>query len=1271
MSVKYRKTYDKKNSENVFDEEEGSSNYLDIWTVNPFHKDINLKQVQYKIMFVAILLITTIFFIITISPQINYMVFVLAILLMLLYYENFFNFLNNLFKRIQGLNRIDPHKDLIFLTLESDLETLLIINKKNSLILSTRIFEVKVLPENVHPTLNHFLKALYTANIKYSYQVVQTPIIYQNHDFTNSVNNETSIYFSVFEQKRGIITKRTVNNLVQTTQKISKIFKSHLSSNFHHTKFSLLGGNELISAIRTIFCGINIGRENDYEYNSEYSEFIFLCVLKLIIIAIIEVIFSYIAVYQSISWWLILILDIILAMILISIWWEDLLFFISKFCFLNQTSLSAINPFIDIKFFYGKKSRDSLFMLFQNNLLIGTKIFNLKHSFQKSFIYSDKFFRELNNHKIPFTYTLQATPLLPEDFGKRCKKYLNEKGYSDLDRIFGITTLDGESTRPIKNDHLVFKNWLSMRSGIWKTMLTISTMVYKYITPSNFNDFPDIEEELTQKSDIVINAFEDNCLNLTLTQLHNQKLMKAFQFVSLKSSLFKAQNTKLFNVYFQGKTLLYLNSLSNEFKKGLETKIAAEFNTPLHLKNDIVIGKTVNTEFLENEVDLGFTYDQVKHLLITNGLSEQREYTIMKIVAELIKLGRACVIFDYSGKWSKLISYFKNSYLEDTFLYFKLGRSFRINLTKSEIDYDEKNVEYLNLFFDVFALAFKEQKRIVDLLKESISKNQKLSLEDMALDQEMEKEIIKQNEYNALLTLLHGFIDWRALFATKALKSPQEIKTIDFIRNDKTVIIDLSLVDEMSQKNFISFIILSKFIHYLKNSEDYHQKIIIIPDVDLFFDANYIDNYNSPVDFGKISKFIDPFLEKGCGFIFSANQIQYLHSHLVKYFPNIITFNATDSREIAVLKNQMNLQELQGTGYYSSKRNNTYQIDYLKNLRDNEVLVKRADIYQPFPGEIDYYHLQIIPAPSRDLITDYMKKQGYDYTDHEKKILAGAKKTLFEKDLGVYSSFTEEIIKFLDAISKVDKVGGLYERRLKEELLAYIYPKASLKFQNKKQINNLRDSIFKILKTHGYLVESHPARAGGRQTTRTCYRVGDTYHRALEDYYQIKKGVTPKILVETIKKESNNISNISIGLSQKDIINEDKIKIIIEKKLSDLVWISYQLYKLNKRKQYQTALDTGKEVILKFITEIYDEYLRIESEKPLEIAVLSSFIDYLAEQELLPFNGNMLQKYIDTSNQLSRNASNTELNANELEYLINEFYRAIRFHINSKYSEVI
>ena len=77
MSVKYRdylkdKKYDKKNNESLSDEEEDSSNYLDIWTVNPFHRDINPKQIKYKIMFVAILIFTTLFFIITISPQINY-----------------------------------------------------------------------------------------------------------------------------------------------------------------------------------------------------------------------------------------------------------------------------------------------------------------------------------------------------------------------------------------------------------------------------------------------------------------------------------------------------------------------------------------------------------------------------------------------------------------------------------------------------------------------------------------------------------------------------------------------------------------------------------------------------------------------------------------------------------------------------------------------------------------------------------------------------------------------------------------------------------------------------------------------------------------------------------------------------------------------------------------------------------------------------------------------------------------------------------------------
>ena len=77
---------------------------------------------------------------------------------------------------------------------------------------------------------------------------------------------------------------------------------------------------------------------------------------------------------------------------------------------------------------------------------------------------------------------------------------------------------------------------------------------------------------------------------------------------------------------------------------------------------------------------------------------EDREYTKMKIVAELTKANVSCVIFDYTGDWSKIIRYFKGSHYEDKFLHFKFGQSFNINLIRSGIKYDLNNIEYTTGF---------------------------------------------------------------------------------------------------------------------------------------------------------------------------------------------------------------------------------------------------------------------------------------------------------------------------------------------------------------------------------------------------------------------------------------------------------------------------------------------------------------------------------------------------------------------------------------------
>ena len=145
-----------------------------------------------------------------------------------------------------------------------------------------------------------------------------------------------------------------------------------------------------------------------------------------------------------------------------------------------------------------------------------------------------------------------------------------------------------------------------------------------------------------------------------------------------------------------------------------------------------------------------------------------------------------------------------------------------------------------------------------------------------------------------------------------------------------------------------------------------------------------------------------------------------------------------------------------------------------------------------------------------------MKRQGYDLEDQEQRIIARAKQTLFEKDLGIYGEFVEDIISFLGAIRRVDNIAGLTEARLKEELLIYIRNTALKRVQGKKKITELRNSIFQILKTQGYLVEDHPRRASGGENIRTCYKIGDKYKKAIDDLYQVrgegKSNINPNII---------------------------------------------------------------------------------------------------------------------------------------------------------------
>ena len=208
-----------------------------------------------------------------------------------------------------------------------------------------------------------------------------------------------------------------------------------------------------------------------------------------------------------------------------------------------------------------------------------------------------------------------------------------------------------------------------------------------------------------------------------------------------------------------------LVSVVDELKKGVETKIAAEFNTPLHMQNYITIGNTINTEYLEEEAPVGLTLEQVKNLLVMNGSRQDRANCIEKIVSEMVMAEIPSIIFDFSGKTSRLITYFKGSRFENNFLCFKLGSSFNINLTHSGIPYDKNNIGYLNYLFDAYAIAFKEDSRKAESFKNIILGNPDFDMSSISLD--VQNANPWQKDYNAdsVLSFAKNFAQSSVVFS--------------------------------------------------------------------------------------------------------------------------------------------------------------------------------------------------------------------------------------------------------------------------------------------------------------------------------------------------------------------------------------------------------------------------------------------------------------------------------------------------------------------------
>ncbi|MFX0039575.1 MAG: hypothetical protein ACFFCY_04945 [Promethearchaeota archaeon] len=1236
--------------------------YLNIWNVNPSFKDIiNNRVILQTIFLLSVTLgIIITFYLLTHHLVISMGVGILFCIGFIFIFHDEIYFLQYFFQFFSRTKaKFTPFEDMVFWHKENDTATLIISNRKDLLHIALRVYQIKVIAENIHPAVYQFVKALASKDLRmsYSYQIVQKPVIHLfNKDNSRGNMLESlesrgaTIYFSVFRQEKGTLTAHKIDRIQYYMNQYSLTLKSAIVSNFHHFKAVLLTGNALINAVRTFYIKEEVPtfkhpidkRKVLHSTNSHIFWKFGICIGLLVYLSVVLMFMNLFIVY-------IIVVNLVVAAGLILLWWRSLLFQFTKSKLINMNDIIIAQPFDNIQFYRIKECPYSIFFYVENRLLIGMKLANLKYSYHRKFCNLERFIESINNQQIHFSYTLKNQPLHFYDFYKTYKGFRHLSEFEQKKIAFFNKT---QIKKPLQEER-----WLEVRAGMWLTMLTLSVNTFKFVDTLNDTVFEDMEDDLLHQMSTLQGAFRVNSQALEIELMRTSTLISGYLFSVLKNNLYRLNGTHLNYLMIQGANLKPFTEIVDVLKKAVNIEIAAEFNTPLYLENSISIGHTFNTEVLETEVGFGFTRKQLDNLLIMNGTFENRELLIMKIVTELVKSRMSSIIFDFDGKWSKLINYFEGTEFKKDLLYFKYGSSFVIDPIKSDIPYDHHNTEYLEYIYDAFGLALKRDERIVEMFRQTIQKNSNMDLGAIQMALQNQTEWEKSPVNDLLLSVFSDFTPNEMTYFQTIHKD--SIVANDFIRNNHTIIVDLSIFRELKKKLFVSLVILSKIIHYIQYHETYYKKFLIMPYIDNLFESYYLDikrNYD------KIDIFLKPLVEKKFGLIFSVHQIHYLHTNALLYFNNFITLQATNARDIAVLKNVMNLQELEGMGMYSVKRKHSHQINYLKNLKDNTIITRREDIDQPFPAIIDWEKIKGSSTLTYEEIVKFMDSQGFDLHTSERRILEQARETIFEIDLGHYYIYIETIISFMDHILSIDQIGNLYKDKLKKHLKEFLYPKISEKTQNKQHIKKIIENILVTLIKHDYLVENHPKRAGGGEALRTSFSVGPRYTEALEDYYRVKGKANRDFQLEVLEKEIDTpeqLRNIFPGHPRRYVVQEENLKEALSREIGDFYYNLFKIYSFINKGNYSAALKIQHGLIKNYLRSVYRHYYNADA---VVLQGFNSFLTRLEKTEDFPFSKQELIDIIDQYPVIDE--SNEESLSKELYESISTFFGKIQNFIN-------
>jgi hypothetical protein len=267
-----------------------------------------------------------------------------------------------------------------------------------------------------------------------------------------------------------------------------------------------------------------------------------------------------------------------------------------------------------------------------------------------------------------------------------------------------------------------------------------------------------------------------------------------------------------------------------------------------------------------------------------------------------------------------------------------------------------------------------------------------------------------------------------------------------------------------------------------------------------------------------------------------------------------------------------------------------------------------------------------------------MQKMGYDLEITERKILKRAQTTLFESDFAGYSNLIEGTIKFLNNLQVVDKVGNMYNKKVKEELQKILHPYILKVTKDKKREKDIIDNVFGILVKQQYLIESHPRRASGSESMQTSFAVGPHYQQVLKDYYESRESSV--IAYEPIELESDKST-------QPGKINVDNLKSAITEHFAPILY--YEFFNIHKnidQQKYEKALKIAKNLLRKFLYSTYNSYYSVNY--TITSLDIKKFINSITTVEEFPFSETELTEFLSMCDRISPEKDNLEQQSKEV-----------------------